>query len=249
LRLVHFDSVSRGWGIAGGSDPIGSRTGGNGTMLVASSDGGASWSAVSSPANPQAVCFTDGTHGWLATEAGVVYRSQDGGRSWGQSLQMTNGGQSFASVRIECAGPSGLWVDWAPGNSAAGHSPYVVYATVDGQHWRTVMAEPETIGNELPGVPAGPGSYPGSFSVVDPSDAVFVGDTPPANSASTMIASNGGATLKATGAVPNTPATFDAAFVSISTGWVVAQNDNRQMVIQMTSDGGYHWSQQLAVPQ
>ena len=118
---------------------------------------------------------------------------------------------------------------------------------MNGQTWRTVMAESGTIGNQLPGVPAGPGSYPGSFSVVDPSDAVFVGDTPPANTAAAMMASNGGATLKSTGAISGTAQTFDAAFVSTSTGWVLAQNDSGQIVVERTTDGGYHWSQQLAV--
>ena len=110
------------------------------------------------------------------------------------------------------------------------------------------MAEPGTIGNFLPGVPAGPGSYPGSFSVVDAVDAVFVGDTPPANAASTMIASNGGATLKSTGAIAGAWETFDAAFVSTSVGWVLTVNGSGDNVIVATTDGGYHWSQQLAVP-
>jgi hypothetical protein len=123
----------------------------------------------------------------------------------------------------------------------------VVYATVDGQHWRTVMAEAGTIGNQLPGVPAGPGSYPGSFSVVGPSDAVFVGDTPPANAASTMIATNGGATLKTTGSIA-APRTVDCAFVSATTGWVLTINGNGDYVIAATTDGGYHWSEQLTVP-
>jgi hypothetical protein len=194
------------------------------------------------------VCFTDGVHGWLATGAGTVYRSQDGGHSWNRSLQMASGNVPGAgNARIECAGPSALWVDWAPGGAAAGHSPYVVYATTDGQDWRTVMAEAGTIGNQLPGVPAGPGTYPGSFSVVDASDAVFVGDTPAATNQSTMIATNGGANLKSTGGVPSSFGTFGAAFVSTSTGWVLAQNLSGQVGIEVTYDGGYHWSPQLAV--
>jgi photosystem II stability/assembly factor-like uncharacterized protein len=249
LRSVHFAGATQGWGIAGGSDPLGAKTAGTGAVVVASRDGGASWSVIQTPTNPQSVCFTDGSHGWLATQAGRVYRSQNGGQSWAQSLQMVSSQPGLSgTARIECAGPTGLWVQWAPGGAAAGHVPYVIYATVNGQSWRTVMAEPGTIGNQLPGVPAGPGSYPGSFSVVDASDAVFVGDTPPADSAATMIATNGGATLKSTGNISGAPQTFDAAFVSTSTGWVLAQNNNGQVVVERTTDGGYHWSQQLAVP-
>jgi len=247
IRSVHFSSANQGSGTAGGSLEPGANWPGAGGIVVMTYDGGRSWRAAKSPADPQAVCFTDGVHGWLATGAGVIYRSVDGGQSWRQSLQMTSPLASLGSSRIECAAPSALWVDWAPGGAAAGHSPYVVYATVDAQHWRTVMAEQYTIGNELPGVPDGPGSYPGSFSVVDPAEAVFVGDTPPAMAATCMIATNGGATLKTTGSIAGTGSTVDAAFVSTSAGWVIAVDSNAQEVIVATTDGGYHWSQQLAV--
>lgn len=248
IRSVHFVNASQGWGIAGGDELAGARSPNAGAIVVETNDGGYSWHNLAAPADAQSVCFSDATHGWLATGDGIVYRSQDGGRTWNASLQMKRTIAAIGAARIECAAPSALWVDWAPGGAAAGHSPYVVYATVDGSHWRTVMAEPGTIGNELPGVPAGPGSYPGSFSVVDPSDAVFVGDTPPANAATVMLATNGGATLKTTGSIGGAIQTFDAAFVSMSTGWVLAQDTSGQDVIAFTSDGGYHWSTQLAVP-
>jgi photosystem II stability/assembly factor-like uncharacterized protein len=245
LRSVHFFSQSQGVGIAGGN-PAG---GLSGATVMTTTDGGRTWTSMRTPSNPQSVCFTDGSHGWLATGDGVVYRTVNGGSVWNQSLVMkdTGAGQN-GYARIECAGPTGLWVDWSPRGAAAGHVPYVVYATVDGQHWRTVMAEPMTIGTQLPGVPAGPGSYPGSFSVVDASDAVFVGDTPEASTQSTMIATNGGQTLKSTGGVPQSFGTNGAAFVSTSTGWVIAETDNQQIAIEKTSDGGYHWSAQLVLP-
>jgi photosystem II stability/assembly factor-like uncharacterized protein len=253
IRSVHFVNANQGWGISGGNEPLNMHgvlipVGGGGTLIV-STDGGRTWMDLSGPRDAQSVCFTDSTHGWLANQSGTVYRSQDGGRTWSQLLQMVRSEQGLTGwARIECAAPSALWVQWAPGGAAAGHVPYVVYATVDGQHWRTVMAEPGTIGNSLPGVPAGPGSYPGSFSVVDASDAVFVGDTPPANAASSMIVSNGGATLKSTGQIDGAPQTFDAAFVSTSMGWVLTVDGSGHAVIVATTDGGYHWSPQLVVP-
>ena len=251
IRSVHFINANQGWGIAGGGAPLvmhGVLIPSAGGVVVVSNDGGISWTNLNSPRDAQSVCFSDASHGWLASASGTVYRSQNGGQTWTQVLQMASGQTGLSGwARIECAGPSGSWVQWAPGGAAAGHSPYVIYATVNGQSWRTVMAEPGTIGNFLPGVPAGPGSYPGSFSVVDAADAVFVGDTPPANAASTMIASNGGATLKSTGAIPGGWETFDAAFVSTSVGWVLTVNGSDN-VIAVTTDGGYHWSKQLAVP-
>ena len=252
IRSVHFVNATQGWGIAGGNAPLimhGVLIPSSGGTVVVSNDGGRSWTNLNSPRDPQSVCFSDASYGWLASASGTVYRSQDGGQTWAQVLQMASSQTGLSGwARIECAGPSGSWVQWAPGGAAAGHSPYVIYATVNGQSWRTVMAESGTIGNFLPGVPAGPGSYPGSFSVVDAADAVFVGDTPPANAASTMIASNGGATLKSTGAIAGAWETFDAAFVSTSVGWVLTVNGSGDNVIVATTDGGYHWSQQLAVP-
>ena len=252
VRSVHFINPNQGWGIAGGGAPLvmhGVLIPSTGGVVVVSNNGGVSWTDLNSPRDPQSVCFSDPSHGWLAGASGIVYRSQNGGQTWTQVLKMASSEPGLTGwARVECAGPSGSWVQWAPGGAAAGHSPYVVYATVNGQSWRTVMAEPGTIGNSLPGVPAGPGSYPGSFSVVDAGDAVFVGDTPPANAASTMIASNGGATLKSTGAIAAAPETFDAAFVTTSVGWVLTVNGSGENVIEATTDGGYHWSQQLAVP-
>jgi hypothetical protein len=90
IRSVHFSSGNRGSGTAGGSLEPGVNWPGAGGIVVMTDDGGRSWKAAKSPADPQAVCFTDGVHGWLATGAGVVYRSVDGGQSWKQSLQMTS---------------------------------------------------------------------------------------------------------------------------------------------------------------
>jgi photosystem II stability/assembly factor-like uncharacterized protein len=251
IRSVHFVSATNGWGVAGGNDPgefHGILTSWTGGTLVVTGDGGQSWSSLTSPADVQSICFSDSAHGWLATASGTVYRSTDAGHTWNRSLQMAGTQQGLPTAsRIECAAPSAAWIEFAPGGAAAGHSPYVDYATTNAQSWRTVMAEPGTIGNQLPGVPAGPGSYPGAFSVVDPNDAVFVGDTPPANAASVMIATNGGATLKRTGSIPGPSETYDAAFISTTTGWVLEVNMNNQVVIDATTDGGYHWTQQLAV--
>jgi len=251
IRSVHFVSGAQGWGIAGGAGAQlvhGVLMPASAGTLVMSTDGGHSWTNLNSPADPESACFSDASHGWLATAAATIYASHDAGQTWIRALPMYGHDQGLPSwARIECAGPGALWVLLATGNGAAGHSPYIAYATVDGLSWRTVMAEPGTIGTLMPGVPAGPDTHPGSMSVIDPNDAVFVGDGPATNVAACMIAGHGGATLKRTGAIADAPETFDAAFLSTSAGWVLARHTTGDFVIEATADGGYHWTQQLSV--
>ena len=251
IRSIHFVSAREGWGIAGGGRPLmnhGWLLPSYAAVLVKTDDGGRTWPIMDSPVDPVTVCFSDASHGWLATAGGFLYASGDGGHTWAKALDMY---QANATVQrptlIECAAPSTLWALTILPEAAAGHVPYVAYATQDGKSWRTVLSEGQTTANALPGVPFGPDSYPGSFSVVDAVEAVFVGDGPNTNLAACLIASNGGNTIRRTGAIQNSPETFGAAFVNTTTGWVLARNFGGDYIIAATTDSGYHWSEQLAV--
>jgi len=253
IRSLHFVSPTLGWGIAGGTDPQsmhGWLVPREGATLVTTRDGGVTWSSLDGPPNPQTVCFSDSTQGWVGTQRDGVYRYQNiaQGQSWSKALQRPDQppAELAATTLIQCAGPHSLWVLFLGGGAAMSHSPYIAYATTDGSSWRAVLNEPMTM--HQPGVPPGPDSYPPSFSVVDPADAVFVGDGPATNVAQCVVASGGGATLRRTGAIQNAPETFAAAFVSVTTGWVLTRNGGGDYVIDATTDGGYHWSEQLAIP-
>jgi len=253
LRSVHFASATQGWGIAGGSEPQaihGWLIPGDGATVVVTHDGGLNWAALDGPPNPQTVCFNQAAQGWVGTTEGVyVYRNIEQGQSWSKVLQRPDPQPGLPQATlIQCAAPQALWVLFLGGSSATSHSPYIAYATVDGSSWKPVMKEAMSEGQILPSVPAGPDTYPPSFSVVDTSDAVFIGDGPATNVAQCVIASNGGATLRRTGHIDNAPETFAAAFVSVTVGWVLTRNAGGDYVIDATVDGGYHWSQQLAVP-
>jgi hypothetical protein len=252
IRSVHFVSPTQGWGIAGGSDPQpihGWLVPRDGATLVVTRDGGVTWTALNGPSNPQTVCFSDAGQGWLGIGDGGVYKSTDQGQTWTKSLQRPDQQPPGLpqETLIQCAAPHALWVLFLGGQSGMSHSPYIAYATVDGSTWKAVMKEPMSEGAILPGLPAGPDSYPPSFSVVDPADAVFIGDGPATIVAQCVIASNGGATLRRTGRIDNAPETFAAAFVSVTAGWVLTRNGGGDYLIDATADGGYHWSQQLAV--
>ena len=253
IRSVHFATPTQGWGIAGGSDPQqihGWLVPRDSATLVYTYDGGLTWRAVDGPSNPQTVCFSDPAQGWIGTPDGVyVYRNSDVGHTWSNVLPRPDVQPTLPQeTLVECAAPIALWVLFLGGPSAMSHSPYIAYATVDGAAWRAVMKESMSEGQILPGVPAGPDTYPPSFSVVDPQDAIFVGDGPATYVAQCVVASNGGATLHRTGRIDNAPETFGAAFVSVTAGWVLTRNAGGDYVIDATADGGYHWSQQLAVP-
>jgi photosystem II stability/assembly factor-like uncharacterized protein len=252
LRNVHFASRSMGWGIAGGGDLAAAHgwlVPGSGASLTATVDGGLTWSALPAPANPQTVCFTSATGGWLGARDGV-YRSTDGGQTWRLALRRTDySPNAYGQVTlIECSGPVALWVYVQGGFAATSHLPYAAYSSIDGRDWRLVFDEsffpdvPQT-------APGGPDSYPGSFSVVDPDDAVFVGDGPATMRAPVVAASQGGAVLDRRGTIGDAWWTAGASFTSMSTGWVVAGlNAGNAMAVYATVDGGARWSRQLVVP-
>jgi hypothetical protein len=254
LRTVHFSSPQRGSGIAGGAD-VGPTHGWlvaySGGTLMKTTDGGVSWSALPAPVDPQTVCFTGPSNGWLGAGNGI-YRSTDGGQSWHSSLLRPDyrAGAHGQATLIECAGPVALWVDFEGGGAALSHSPYLAYATVDGRTWRLVLGEWYTESTVLPQTaPYGPGSYPGSFSVIDPYDAAFLGDGPASLTVDMDMATQGGAVVTRSGSISGAWWTAGASFVSRSTGWViVGLNGGNAMAIEATTDGGLHWSQQLMEP-
>jgi photosystem II stability/assembly factor-like uncharacterized protein len=250
LRRVHFVSRTEGWGVAGGQDqggegpmvPIGK------TRLVHTLDGGRTWSALAAPAAPQSVCFTSTTDGWMASGT-KVWRSTDGGRSWSGSpvftLRVDGGGPPF-QAELQCAKPGAAWVRFSGGGAAAGHSPYALYTTRDGgTSWKGVLAEGNTLATLLR-LPAGPGSYPGPFSVIDPSQAFVLSPSPAAATVGGVLASGSG---KLT-AVPPIPGSTlreptSVGFASPTQGWVVGKDTAGRPVVLATTDGGHHWTRQL----
>jgi photosystem II stability/assembly factor-like uncharacterized protein len=124
LRQVHFVSPAQGWGVAGGADRADQRSV-PATRLVQTSDGGRTWTALAAPAPPQSVCFTAPDDGWLASDR-TVWRSVDGGRSWGSrpsfTLPVAAGEPPFLAA-LQCARPGAAWVRFDSDDHYAGHSP------------------------------------------------------------------------------------------------------------------------------
>ena len=250
LRRVHFASPTQGWGVAGGTaqKDQGPMQAQGATTLVHTTSGGRTWSALAAPAPPQSVCFTAPDDGWLASGT-RVWRSVDGGRRWGSRPSFTlpaptDGLPAFAE--LQCAAPGAAWVRVDAGDAAAGHRPYALYASGDGgAHWRGVLGEPGTLGSLL-GLPAGPGSSPGPFSVIDPSRAFLVSPTPAAEATGAVLVSQGSRLRR----LPDIPGStlsrpLSVSFASATRGWVVGSDTAGRAVLLATSDGGRSWQSQL----
>jgi hypothetical protein len=132
------------------------------------------------------------------------------------------------------------------GDAAAGHRPYALYATGDGgAHWRGVLGEAGTLGNLLR-LPAGPGSYPGPLSVIDPNRAFLLSPTPAAEATGAVLISQGSRLRRlpdiprATLAMP-----LSVSFASATRGWVVGSDGAGRAVLLATTDGGRSWQSQL----
>jgi hypothetical protein len=250
LRRVHFASRTQGWGVAGGTDQKGEglMQAQGATTLVHTTDSGRTWSALDAPAPPQSVCFTAPDDGWLASGTSV-WRSVDGGHRWGSRPSFTlpvpaDGLPFFAE--LQCARPGAAWVRFSGGDAAAGHSPYALYASGDGgTRWRGVLGEPGTLGSLLR-LPAGPGSSPGPFSVIDPQRAFLLSPTPPAEATGAVLVSQGSRLRR----LPDIPAAtlstpLSVSFASATRGWVVGTDAAGRAVLLGTSDGGRSWQSQL----
>ncbi len=273
LNAIHFVSPTLGYAVAAaptapsglgatagtkipatiGGAPYATAKGGS---LVRTTDGGTTWTTVTSaPANPQSACFSSAADGYVGTPA-HIWRTTDGGQHW--TLALTEPGPPRAgqdTPQIECAGGSALWVLFLGQGAAMSHSPYLAYATQDGQQWRGLFEEQYTEAALRPSLklPEGPGSYPGPFSAIDSSAAAFVGYTPPMGygAAPVTLASANGRLLTSEGnvAVINEP--LGASFLSQTTGWVVGaslQPNANGYEIEATTDSGRTWTTEYTTP-
>jgi hypothetical protein len=94
---------------------------GDAGVILATADGGASWSKQSSAtiANLKAVTFTDSNRGWAVGGVGTIVSTTDGGRRW--TRQNSGSGEDLYGVSF----PDALH-GWAVGDE------YTILATMDG---------------------------------------------------------------------------------------------------------------------
>ena len=81
LSGVAFSDATHGWAVGGSID---SRTATSTAVILATTDGGATWKQQStkSDAYLSAVAFSDSTHGWAVGYGGAILATIDGGTTW-----------------------------------------------------------------------------------------------------------------------------------------------------------------------
>jgi hypothetical protein len=257
VRSVHFVSPQTGFAIAGGSDFAASSLSPlSGGQLLTSTNGGHSWRRLPAPPNPQSVCFTDSSDGWLGA-AGGLYRTTNGGSTWVRAVAAPgrrDAGYPFTMV-VQCAGPGSAWALDVGTGAASSQQPHIGY------HAGPAGAGPIFAEQYFPhpGIPvtaSSPGSYTGTLSAISASQAAYIdfcaacGD----GTAPWDLATASGSVLKPEGNVGDITEADGASFVTPSTGWVVgaltkysADGTSRSYPrIMYTGDGGRSWRVQYA---
>jgi photosystem II stability/assembly factor-like uncharacterized protein len=127
-RLVRalFTDGDRGWAF------------GEGGVVLATRDGGSSWSRQNLPTKYLLLggTFVDGQHGWLVGAGATILQTNDGGSTWRGSIVRNGTGARFAATSFV-----GNRLGWTAG--AAGR----VFATTDGG--RTWFAQRSNVDTDL----------------------------------------------------------------------------------------------------
>jgi len=267
IDSVHFVSAEVGVAVAGG---IAGQCGG---ILLKTEDGGTTWQQIPSPPNVQSACFSDASHGWLS--AGVanhadVFYSGTSGHSWQEIFSppltqsaLADGSGVAALADLQCA-QGDVWALYTgTGGCASNQCSWFAYHGSSPGPWRQVFQESYIDGSQLAGQPGEMGpraGYPGPFSAISASSAVFVGDdvvaTPRPQAALLLTTNNGTDDTE----LPNLPLITDptaTAFLSSEVGWLVGESyvngcsdqtgPSCPWVIAATSNGGQTWTTQFEV--
>jgi photosystem II stability/assembly factor-like uncharacterized protein len=232
LRAVDFVDATHGWAV------------GDSGTIVATSDGGATWSVQSSGTTNDlhGVGFVDASHGWAVGSgsypySNVILATSDGGAHW--NTQRSGTGMWLTGVDF-VDGSHG----WVVGGSGAGG---VILATTDGGTTWNSQSLPPVSGasyTELKGV-----------CFVDANQGWAVGDgfNPPDSPKDFSLSgyglifatSDGGVHWHVQSSVIDSG--FNAVtFPDASHGWAVGYGPTSSglytNVIQATTDGGSHWN-------
>ncbi|MEI6449710.1 MAG: S8 family serine peptidase [Actinomycetes bacterium] len=200
---VDFVDATQGWAV------------GEGGLILATSDGGATWNAQSSGtlATLWGVDFSDATHGWAVGDGGLILATSDGGDTW--SAQSSGTFELLYDVAFSDATHG-----WAVGEADT------ILATSDGgDTWNEQRS--------------GSGTWLHGVGFSDATHGWAVGFDPDLASGVILATTNGGDTWieQSSG---SSSRLYDVAFSDATHAWVVGGNGT----ILVTTNGGGAWTEQ-----
>ncbi|HUI28089.1 MAG TPA: YCF48-related protein [Candidatus Kryptonia bacterium] len=114
-------------------------------VILASTDGGLTWTAQTSTVQSTlfGTTFTDANNGWTVGLAGVMLRTRDGGQTWERVKVPSRPGFSLSLYSVKIAGQYG----WAIGDSG-----YLLSSTDAGESWKLADVPIQLAGSWFRGV-------------------------------------------------------------------------------------------------
>jgi photosystem II stability/assembly factor-like uncharacterized protein len=244
---LQFATPTAGWAIAMPRVTSGARPQPSATLL-GSTDGGLIWRPITDR-SISSVCFVNETDGWGA-DGKRVFKTNDGGHTWSQLVDLAIGDQGPWYPTIRCAGPANARVQITEPYAALSHAPYLVFRTSDaGRTWLLEYREGYTLGSTTPQDTPELGSYPSLFGTFADGRTWFVSCTPPVEKQSYLVARPTGE-IDVRGTIPSSTCVADARFVDALHGWVLAVEyaaAGPRTLLLSTADGGQTWAR-LAQP-
>ena len=233
LAALQFVNAMSGWAAGGGGE------------ILATTDGGADWSAQSSDTteNLNGVHFADAADGWAVGDQGVIVHTTDGGGAW--AAQSSGTSDDLTGVTFTDAQDG-----WATGQSFVPYDGYssgfILHTTNGGQDWTTQYDSPYEPTTMTPGVAFE------AIAFADAQDGWAVGETQGSdrtyNSVVIMHTSDGGATwTQQLDYEPNAGGNTDDAMLT-SVACTSAENavavgsDENGAAIWYTANGGQTWT-------
>jgi len=268
LDSVHFISPMVGFAVAGGT-ATGVGIPECGGVLLKTRNGGRTWRQLPSPPNVQSACFSTAANGWLSASNANhadIYHSSNGGVSWHPAFTppltpsaLNEGFTGAALAQVQCA-HGAVWALYLGlGSGVSNQAPWFAYHGSVSNHWTPVFEETyaEASNLTIPVRAQAPAGYPGPFSAISASSAMFLGDdviaVPP--TAVADLATEDGAKLESLGPTTGIETPSGAAFLSSQVGWVVGEGTTDSCsdqagplcpwLIDATTDGGRSWVTQM----
>jgi photosystem II stability/assembly factor-like uncharacterized protein len=231
---IAFADAAHGWAVGGGMDT------GTGVIL-ATADGGATWSAQPTGSGLLGVSFPDAVHGWavgggshyggsgpVVGSPAVILHTADGGLTW----QSQPAGTSFGSLNgVDFVDADHGCIAGSSGAFPAGHP--VLAATSDGGvTWNSVTL-PQASGSAW------------AVSFVNAQHGWAVTSLTSAYPSAIYVTSDGGLTWTSQYVVSGV-VLRDVTFTDANHGWAVGLCDdpNGSCAILSTTDGGVTWTRQ-----